>query len=345
MLSMIKVKIHNPFLNRNEPTFRPLIFVKDILRDYSIELTESDDFDYMFIGMNDFIDKKISLKDSVEWGLDNIDKISDGGDYFLFDGSDSHSLMGAIEVFRDSNAIHLFKNQLHRNKDDYKISKSFNKWFFGENNRLDLSYNISDKTWDNIKLTGWNMMANVPSHKEYLNINKNKTIDVCAIFGSGDSDKKGYDHTIQNDDLYKQHRKDIFDVVEKLSKKYNVIYGRKPFEEYMKILYNSKICISPFGMGEIRQGDGEAVQLGTTICKENMSRYDFGSNVWEENKTYLPFNYDCSDLYDVLETFINNYNEDIINNMRETYLREYHSDKLCERWYNIFKKLSSVDYE
>ena len=134
-------------------------------------------------------------------------------------------------------------------------------------------------------------------------------------------------------------------IVEELSKKYNVIYGRKPFEEYMKILYNSKICISPFGMGEIRQGDGEAVQLGTTICKENMSRYDFGSNVWEENKTYLPFKYDCSDLYDVLETFINNYNENIINNIRETYLREYHPNKLCERWYNIFNQLSSVDYE
>ena len=76
-----------------------------------------------------------------------------------------------------------------------------------------------------------------------------------------------------------------------------------------------------------------------------MSRYDFGSNVWEENKTYVPFKYDCSDLYDVLETFINNYNEDIINNMRETYLTEYHPNKLCERWYNIFNQLSSVDYE
>ena len=73
---MIKIKIHDPFVDRNEPTFRSLLFVKNILRDYSIDITESNDFDYMFIGMNDFINKDISLEDSIEWGLSNIDKIS-----------------------------------------------------------------------------------------------------------------------------------------------------------------------------------------------------------------------------------------------------------------------------
>lgn len=342
---MLKIKINNPFVGRNEPTFRPLLFVKDLLRDYSIEITDSNDFDFMFIGMNDFINKNIPLSESIDWGLSNIDKISNGGDYFLFDGSDSHSLMGAIEVFEKSKAIYLFKNQLHRDKNNYKIKKSFNKWFFETNNRLDISYDISDELWEKIKLTGWNMMANVPQHKQYVNINKNKKIDVCAIFGIGSLEQKNYDHTIRNDDLYKKHRQDIFDVVERLSEKYNVVYGRKSFQEYMQILYDSKVCISPFGMGEIRQGDGEAVQLGTTICKENMSRYDFGSNVWIENKTYIPFKYDCSDLYDVLETFINNYNEEIVNNMREIYLKEYDGKSLCERWYNIFSNLDGVIYE
>ena len=50
---MIKVKILNPVEDRNEPTFRPLFFIKDMLRDYSIDITESDDFDFMFIGMNE----------------------------------------------------------------------------------------------------------------------------------------------------------------------------------------------------------------------------------------------------------------------------------------------------
>ena len=89
---MIKVKILNPTKDRNEPTFRPFLFIKDMLRDYSIDLTESDDFDFMFIGMSDFWDMSMTLKDSTEWGLENINKVSEGGDYFLFDGFDSTSL-------------------------------------------------------------------------------------------------------------------------------------------------------------------------------------------------------------------------------------------------------------
>ena len=42
---MIKIKVLNPIKYRNEPTFRPLWFIKDKLRDYSIDLTESDDYD------------------------------------------------------------------------------------------------------------------------------------------------------------------------------------------------------------------------------------------------------------------------------------------------------------
>ena len=53
---MIKIKILNPTGGRNEPTFRPFRFLKNNLRDYSIDITESDDFDYLFIGMSDFYD-------------------------------------------------------------------------------------------------------------------------------------------------------------------------------------------------------------------------------------------------------------------------------------------------
>ena len=77
---MIKIKILNPTKDRNTPTFNPLIRVRDMLRDYSIDLTDSDDFDYMFVGMSDFIDKKKPLQESIEWGLENISKIT--GDYF-----------------------------------------------------------------------------------------------------------------------------------------------------------------------------------------------------------------------------------------------------------------------
>ena len=54
---MIKVKILNPTKCRNEPTFRPLLFVKDMLRDCSIDITDSNDYDFLFVGMKDFYDR------------------------------------------------------------------------------------------------------------------------------------------------------------------------------------------------------------------------------------------------------------------------------------------------
>ena len=115
---MIKIKICNPVKDRNEVIFRPFSFIQSHLQDYSIELTNSDDFDFLFIGMSDFWDMSLRLKDSVEWGLENVDKLSEGGDHFLFDGFDSTSLLGAYEVFEKSDAIYMFKNQLLKNKDD-----------------------------------------------------------------------------------------------------------------------------------------------------------------------------------------------------------------------------------
>ena len=47
---MIKVKILNSSTGRNEPTFRPLSFIKDMLyTDCSIDLTTDDDFDYLIL--------------------------------------------------------------------------------------------------------------------------------------------------------------------------------------------------------------------------------------------------------------------------------------------------------
>ena len=42
---MIKVKIQNPTLGRNEPTFRQFGVIQDMLRDYSIQFTDSEEFD------------------------------------------------------------------------------------------------------------------------------------------------------------------------------------------------------------------------------------------------------------------------------------------------------------
>ena len=262
---MIKVKILNPNKDRNTPTFNPLIRVRDMLRDYSIDLTDSDDFDYMFVGMSDFIDKKKPLQESIEWGLENISKIT--GDYFLFDGSDSTSLMGAYEVFEQSDAVYLLKNQKFHTREEYKTPYAFNKYFFGSGSDLDLSYNIPKNIWKKIKFTHINLGYWNDFYNQFQKINVNKSIDMCAIFQA----KHGYceDHQVRNDLFYTNHRTSLWDKIKPLKDKYSMLTEKMPFQEYMKNLWSSKISLSPFGMGEfcfrdLEGGGGKSTSIFST---------------------------------------------------------------------------------
>ena len=336
---MIKIKILNPTQGRNEPTFRPLTFLREMLyTDYSIELTTDDDYDYLFVGMEDFIDKKKPLKDSIEWGLENLSEIT--GDYFLFDGSDSTSLMGAYEVFEQSEAIYLFKNQL-LSKEQYKKPTAFNKWFFGSGSDLDLGYDIPKGKWDRIKLSGYNLGYLLPQYRNFQPMNQNKQIDVCAIYQA--EHKYNEDHKVRNDLHYTTHRKGVWD---KLDSKYNTRKDKLPYQEYIQTLYNSKVAISPFGMGELCFRDFECMQFGTIIIKPDMSIVNTTPNIYIDNETYISVNYDWSNLTEKVDYVLSNFkelNKKINTNIRSMFIEKYSYENLCLYYYNLFSNLNEVN--
>ena len=323
---MIKVKILNPDFDRNIPTFNPLIRVKDMLRDYSIDLTESDDFDYMFVGMSDFLDKKKSLPESIECGLENLSKIT--GDYFLFDGSDSTSLMGAYEVFEQSNAIYLLKNQKFHTREEYKTPYAFNKYFFGSGSDLDLSYDIPEDMWNRIKFTH----INLGYWNDYRNLqplNQNKTVDLCAIFQA----EHGYseDHGVRNDLHYTHHRKGLWDKLQPLKNKYSMLTEKMPFQDYIQNLWNSKISLSPFGMGEFCFRDLESMLVGTIVLKPSHKKVDTLPNMMIDDETFIPCKYDWSDLEEKIDYILTNFNElnqTINHNIRSLFLEKFTNEKL-----------------
>ena len=81
---MIKIKLLEPEIHRNETTFRPFIFAQNYLREIGIEFTNSDDYDYAWVGQASIIDKKKSLKESIDKGLVFISEIT--GNYMIIDG-------------------------------------------------------------------------------------------------------------------------------------------------------------------------------------------------------------------------------------------------------------------
>ena len=100
---MIKIKLLEKDIHRNETTFRPFLFAQDLFREAGIEFTDSDDYDFAWVGQASIIDKKKPLQDSIARGLEFITEIT--GDYMIVDGQDSTSLIGTIDVFRESNAL------------------------------------------------------------------------------------------------------------------------------------------------------------------------------------------------------------------------------------------------
>ena len=55
-------------------SFSGFIHTKDLLREYSIEITDSNDYDYEFIHANEFVDTNLPLQQSIDMGLGNLFK-------------------------------------------------------------------------------------------------------------------------------------------------------------------------------------------------------------------------------------------------------------------------------
>ena len=184
---MIKIKLSDP---NNMKSFSGFIHTRDLLREYSIEITDSNDYDYEFIHANEFVNTNLPLQESIDMGLENLSKKT--GDYFLFHGGDSTSIVGAYEVFVESNAKFLFKKQL-LSREDYKEKTATNRWFFGKGSKLDIGYDIPQDVYNRIKLTGYNVAHNWPHLQHMQEGNPSRDIDVCAIF-QGVLDNGNMDH-------------------------------------------------------------------------------------------------------------------------------------------------------
>ena len=337
---MIKIKLSD---NQNQKCFSGLIILKDMLKEYSIDITDSDDYDYEFIDHTKFIKNSATLQDSIDWGLENLSKKS--GDYFLFHGGDSTSLMGAYEVFIESNAKYLFKKQL-LSQEDYKEETTLNKWFFGNGSVLDKGYDIPDDVYSRIKLTGYNVAHNWPHLQEMQLTNQDRDIDVCAIY-QGILDNGNMDHEVQSDILYTEHRKGAWDTLENISETYNVIKGQSSPEQFVEIMKRSKVGLSPFGMGELCYRDLELIKWGCLLIKPDMDKVITEPDFFKPMETYVPVKPDWSDLNETIHKVLANFKdyEYIILNARQKVVEMYSYENVCMYWYNFFVNSSGVQSE
>ena len=335
---MIKVKLTD---SNNMKCFSGLIHTKDLLRDYSIDITESDDYDYEFVHADEFVNLSLPLQESIDRGVDNLSKKS--GDYFLFHGGDSTSIMGAYEVFIESDAKFLFKKQL-LSQGDYKNKTTINKWFFGNGSDLDKGYDISDDVYDRMKLTGYNVAHNWP-HLQQMHVgNVDRDVDVCAIY-QGILNNGNMDHELRTDVLYTKHRKTAWDILDNLNDKYNVVKGQSTPQQFVEVMKRSRVGLSPFGMGELCYRDLELIQWGCLLVKPDMSKVLTEPDFFKPMETYVPVKTDWSDLNETIEKVLANFKDYqyIIDNARNKVVEMYSYQNVCMYWYNFFANMSGVE--
>lgn len=326
---MIKIKLTNWELGRNKSTWLPFLIYSKYFYEAGIVFVEDGSYDIEFVGMNDFIDKQLPLEDSIKEGLKNLEDKE--GSYYLFDGSDSTSLMGAYEVLASSNAKCLFKNQILK-RENYKKASAFNKWFFGDGSNLDLGYDIPSNVYENkIKLTGWNLGFHPGNYHNFIDRNTNKDIDVCAAYHA--EHPENYDHGVRNDTYYTSHRTAPWKMFAQ-NKKINSVTERLESNEYFDALHRSKMVLSPFGMGEVCHRDFEIIQHGSVIVKPDMSNVITKPNIYVPMETYVPVKLDWSDLEEKVEFVLDNPEiaKDIAQNARDVFKKEYTVENLLNHW-------------
>ena len=82
-----------------------------------------------------------------------------------------------------------------------------------------------------------------------------------------------------------------------------------PKTQFLRLMADSKIALSPFGMGEICFRDFELMQFGTIMVKPSMEHLQTLPNPYIPGVTYIPVEHDWSDLKTVLDSSVENYFE------------------------------------
>lgn len=118
-------------------------------------------------------------------------------------------------------------------------------------------------------------------------------------------------------------------------------FSRINIFQYFYELSKSKVCISPFGWGEINYRDFETFLCGTLLIKPDMRHLKTWPNLYRDGIDVITYNWSCDDLYDKVSKIIQNYNEfkHIAMDAQVNYINFLQSESLKEKLWIRLKNL------
>ena len=144
--------------------------------------------------------------------------------------------------------------------------------------------------------------AFLPLRKQNINFDQSRDIDImCSVSTTYGS-------------YYKFHRSLCLDTIKKLPSTVKKELRKLDKKNYLKTMCNTKICVSPYGLGEFGFRDYEAIYCGALLIKPDCSHVETWPNIYQGNqenpfKTYIPCKRDFSDLNQIIQHILANYND------------------------------------
>lgn len=93
-------------------------------------------------------------------------------------------------------------------------------------------------------------------------------------------------------------------ILKKVSGLPEFLVGRVPQKQYNDEILRARIILSPFGWGELCKRDFEAVYNRSLMLKPDMSHLETWPDVFVPGETYVPFDWDASDLVDKARRYL-----------------------------------------
>jgi len=163
----------------------------------------------------------------------------------------------------------------------------------------DILYKIHNVSWDitsSFLFSWYNKIR-----KLTIDFNKKRKLDVVCQVG------------LSNPGYYWLHRKKALAILEKMKHikiitKHSGNYGRG-LQIYYNNMLHSKICVSPWGWGEFAYRDYEAIYCGALLIKPTTDHVATFPDIYQSGKTYIACKPDFSDLEEIIENVLENYND------------------------------------
>lgn len=111
--------------------------------------------------------------------------------------------------------------------------------------------------------------------------------------------------------------------------------------QYFKEMGNSRICVSPFGLGEITLKDFECFLTGTLLLKPDMSHMDTWPDLFEDNKTCLFHDWDLDNVQERIDWALSHEKEriEIARNGQNRYLEHTTGKNAAQIFTENFKAI------